>query len=383
MRSSRTKAMVILIALFVGVGPAAQPAAPPAPIPDSVRSEIRAIAKEHLQRLGETYRVHFDRDRNLLYISALDDEHLKETMKLLSGFSDAFHRMLKTSNAPWIITIVLPTAEDYRSLAANENVRGFYEPSKRTLTSIDRGRVLVHEFTHALHHADAAASKQFHPVWVCEGLATLFESCTITPSRLDPRVDARLLKLQEAIRLKRTIPLQRLLTMKHPAFISDANLCYAQARYLMLYLVRQDKLPRWYQLYKKGFSKDPSGTHALEEIFGKNISRIEKEWMEWAAKLQLPLGERASTRARLGLQLQDTSSGAEVVGMLPGSAAQRAGRIKVGDIIVAFNGHETTNAAEVVGAIQAAGAMQTVTVQLRRRGRKITVHQPLGSPKTL
>ena len=52
-----------------------------------------------------------------------------------------------------------------------------------------------------------AASRQTHPVWLMEGLATLYESAAITPDGLAPQLDTRLLSLQQALRAKKLIPL--------------------------------------------------------------------------------------------------------------------------------------------------------------------------------
>jgi S1-C subfamily serine protease len=69
-----------------------------------------------------------------------------------------------------------------------------------------------------------------------------------------------------------------------------------------------------------------------------------------------------------------------VAGVLPGSAARRAGRVRVGDLIEQFNGHSVRTPADLVGAIRAARALQTVKIQLVRHGRRMTVIQPLGAP---
>jgi hypothetical protein len=331
-------------------------------------------------RLGSGYSRVADRERKLYYVSALDAEHFAMTAGLLGKFSDAFNETLRAQRPQWRIIILLPTVEDYRRLAPTKDVVGFYRPSDRTLISIDRGRVLIHEFTHALHHADAAAADQQHPVWIWEGLGSLFDASMIGPSGLQPQVDLRLLPLQSAIRSEKTIPLARLLTLKPDAFTRQSELCYSEARYLLLYLHRQGRLSEWYETYKAGFRNDSTGKDALEKVLGKRLERIEEEWEDWVKKLQLPWGERQAGRARLGLRLQDTRNGVKVAGFVEGGAAERAGRIQKGDILLRVNGYKLANTAHAIGAIHSAGAMQTVTIELKRHGRRMTVHQPLGAP---
>ena len=344
--------------------------------------QARAAAAAQLARLGEGYEVRFDSARRLVFVSALDEEHFRQTARLVAKFSDAIRKTLDLSPPTSLVTVVLPTAEDYAELRPGEEVTGFYTPADRTLISLDRGRVLVHEFTHALHHADAAAARQQHRVWVWEGLATLCDASNITPGGvLDPQVDVRVVALQKAIRRAQTIPLEKLVDLTPGEFHARAELCYAEARYLMLYLHERDKLPAFYAAYKGGFEDDPTGRIALEDVLGRRLGDIEDDWETWALELEMPWGELRSGEARLGLGLQDTPQGAKVVSLAPGSAAERAGRIHVGDIVLAFNGVPTSCAAEVVGAVQACGANQTVNVELRRRGRQITIQQPLGAPR--
>ena len=66
------------------------------------------------------------------------------------------------------------------------------------------------------------------------------------------------------------------------------------------------------------------------------------------------------------------------MGFTPGGAAERSGRLKIGDIIEKFNGLAIRNPAEFVAAVRSAGANRTVTIQLLRSGKRTTVRQPLS-----
>ena len=341
------------------------------------------IAKAQLQRFGKGYNARVDRNRHIVYVSALDDGHLKQTIQLLSAFTDAYRRTLPSEKPAWNVTVALPATEDYRKLTLPfANCVGFYNHGNRRLVSIDRGRTLVHEFTHALHHADTAVARQVHPIWVCEGLATLFEASEITPSGLKPKLDRRLPTLQRALKAKKAIALQRLLTMGREPFLKDAALAYAQVRYVMFYVHHRGRLADWYKRYKATFTHDPNGVKALEAALGNRLFQIEPAWRTWVLAQRMPSSEIRTQQARLGLQLQNDSRGVKVVGLLPGSSAKLSGRILVGDVIEQFNGHRTSNPAELVGAIRAAGALQTVKVQLLRHGRRTIVLQPLGAPSS-
>lgn len=370
-RTLHTAATLLCVALLVsGLSSAAEP--------EALQAEATKIAREQLQRFGKGYTASIDPSRRLIFVSALDDKHLRRTVGMLAGYADALRKELFNRRAQWNITIVLPTADDYKPLAPRADASGFYRPADHTLISVDRGRVLLHEFTHALHHADAAP--QMHPIWIAEGLAALYENCNFGPTSIDAQVDWRLPLLQEAIRTKKAIPLHRLLKMDRKPFLARADLCYAQARYLMLYLQQRNLLRQWYQAYKAGYEDDATGRKAIESQLKKNLFAIESDWHKWVGLLKAPWGEGRAGRGRLGLRVQSHSQGVKVMGFIPGSTAEKAGRIQIGDVITKFNGHRTGNPGEFVGAVQAAGANQTVKVELLRHGRRMTVMQTLGAP---
>jgi hypothetical protein len=337
------------------------------------------VSKEQLQKFGKAYTAEIDNTRHLIYISALDAKHLAETRTLLGNFTDAYRRTLKDSAMPSAVTIILPTVEDYAPLAPAKDVIGFYRHQDRTLISVDRERVLLHEYTHAMHSADFEAARQIHPIWVREGLATLFEDSNITQSGLQPRVDIRLLTVQKAIRDKSVIGLDKLIAMGDKAFTKDARLCYAQSRYLMLYLFQKGKLPAWYTKYKADFANDPSGLKTLESVMGSPVASIQQPWEDWVMSLKLPKDEAASQSPRIGADFQDSPKGVKVTSLTHNGAAEHAGRLKVGDIIESFNGKDVKRLSELLAALRATRPMETVTIGIVRQGEHIKIEQTLGS----
>ena len=379
-RSNRIAAMTAACAVLWALAPVA-PAAPAAEgKAGDLDAQAQQTAAEQLAAFGKGYRARVDGSRRVVFVSALDDRHLDKTLQLLTAFTDAFRRTLGASEPAWNVTVVLPIVDDFNRLQKPfPDCVGFYDPRTRRLVSIDRGRTLLHEFTHALHHADAAAAGQSHPLWVTEGLATLFETSRITPSGLEPETDGRLLSVRKAVFNKKPIPLKDLLTMGPQAFMKDAALAYAEARYLMHYLHHRDRLADFYKRFKATCGSDPAGVKALEAALGSRLYVLEPAWHQWVLSLRMPMAEDRSQDARLGLQVQNDARGVKVVGVVPGSAAQLAGRIRVGDVIAKFNGREVTNPVEYIAAVRDAGAMQTVKVELFRHGRPMTVIQPLGA----
>ncbi|MCE5326580.1 MAG: PDZ domain-containing protein [Planctomycetaceae bacterium] len=338
-----------------------------------------AIAAARLKEFGQGYVSHIDRDRRLIYISALDKQNLDDTMSLLADFTDAQRKTLFKEPLPWYVTVILPSVEHYRKLAPKANAVGFYHPASRTLISIDRGRTLLHEYTHALHHADQAAANQLHPIWITEGLATLFEAAEITPEGLKPVADPRLGVVQRAIHTGSCPPLKWLLGCDDKLFMKDPSLTYSQARYVMFYLYQRGQLDAWYATYKEGFAQDPTGQVAMERVLGQAIEGLDRTWKSWAARVEVPAGLRHDYRGRLGIQMNDDTRGVKIISMLPQGAAAQAGRLRVGDVITAYSDKPVRKTAELAAAIRATGELKTVTIQILRNNESITILQPMGT----
>ena len=369
-----------LAALLIAV--AVAPAGETPRTPASLADQAQALAARRLEELGEGYEARVDDTRHILYVHALDETTFQQAAGLLSLLTDEFRRNVHDVELPWNVTILLPTADRYKTMAAEQKLpptaRGFYQPPQRTLVSIDHGRVLLHEFTHALHHAALARGAKAPPAWLAEGLATLFEGSDVADGKLRPVIDIRLLALNKQIKGGTLPSLEKLAGLSYEQFQKAGAPAYAHARYVSLYLYQQGKLPAFFAASLKAGDDDPTCLAALESTVG-SIERFERDWRKWAEGLKLPVAEKAAHKASLGLEFRQAEAGVEVAAVVEGSAAAVAGRIEKGDIIKSFNGRKISNTLELSAAIRAAGAKQTVTVELVRRGQSLTVQQPLAS----
>ena len=121
------------------------------------------------------------------------------------------------------VTIVVPSLADYKKLVRMPGVGGFYNNEAKILIAQHLGQVMTHEFTHALHAADRAPLGQEHPIWLAEGLASMYEAATFEGKNRDeliPHDNFRLTWLQNAARGHSLLPLAHVLKMKQPEFIS-------------------------------------------------------------------------------------------------------------------------------------------------------------------
>jgi hypothetical protein len=349
--------------------------------PADLAKEAKRIAADALKRLGEGYASRIDAKRHIVYVSAVDPKALAHTMKLLGGYSDALRRTIFTRPVRWNVTVVLPTVRDYRRFVPLAKAHGIYHTRSRTLFSISFSNVLIHEFTHALHHNDQAGRNQSHPIWLVEGLATLFQGSELKDGKAVVGVDATLVRLQGALADERAHALGDLLAMDQRQFMAEEELTYAEARYLMLYLHRRGKLSAFYSAYTGGYRADRSGAKALAATLGKPLAEVEKNWRKWVMSLEPPWRPLRQPRAFLGVKMRQADGGVEVAGFLPNSPADRAKRLKVGDVIISLAGQAVRTPRQLTRAVQDAKPGHIVDIEVIRGDRTAVVKQLLGATR--
>lgn len=153
---------------------------------------------------------------------------------------------------------------------------------------------LVHEMTHALMAADFPRA----PIWISEGLASLYEQCRVENNRLLGEQNWRLPELQKAVARSGLTPLTALLASDTGQFRAmRESLNYAQSRYFCLYLQEKNVLREVYTRFRDNAGKDPSGAQTLEAILGKPLAQIEADWLQWVARQQWDSGIAPSAAA--------------------------------------------------------------------------------------
>ena len=81
--------------------------------------------------------------------------------------------------------------------------------------------------------------------------------------------------------------------------------------------------------------------------------------------------------AYVGVKILDVSGGARITTIVKGSPAAKAG-LKVGDVVIAFNGNAINSADDLTAAVFHAKSGQTVTVTIRRHGETKHLSMTLG-----
>jgi hypothetical protein len=275
------------------------------------RSAAQREVSRWRERFGaERYRYESDEALNLHFATALDERLHRRMVKMLQTQAEEQIRSLFAGAPREAVFIAIPTRQDAREFFAElarrdkafdqPGVAGVYEHRPRRLVSADTGASLRHEFTHAMHYGDMERLGQSHPLWIQEGLATLYEDYDFTAEdRLVFLPNERDSTIQELLRTGEALPWRALMALEPREFMRRPQELYPQVRSIFRYVAARRKLTDWYRAYTKSFEIDRSGARAFEEVFGTSLAEIERGWRQWALDggVRIP-AERISERVR-------------------------------------------------------------------------------------
>ena len=164
---------------------------------------------------------------------------------------------------------------------------GFYRRRENVmLMNVGTGTgTLVHELVHALIAPDFPTV----PGWFNEGLASLYEQCSIgrDGKTITGHTNWRLPALKQAIRKNELRPLRELIEDDNFYDPRHVGMNYAQARYLLMYLQEQDLLTSYYARFRDNAADDPTGLTTLEAVAAPaGLEPFEKAWRAWVMKQQ-------------------------------------------------------------------------------------------------
>ena len=264
----------------------------------SHKDQIRhQAAQQILARLksdfGEKYVYDVDEEHKFVFAVHSDLTGLHELERMIRAEAESQWRLIFSHKPDEFIRIVVASPVDFAKREHRPGVQGWYADSTRTLLVKRVGPVLRHDLTHALHAADQRALDQEHPVWLSEGLASLFENARIEPlpgggEELIPADTWRLAAVQTAARTHELIPLAQLLKLDRAAFTARATLAYGESASLLLYLYEHQMLKRFYHAYTSGYAQDPTGRQALESVTGKPLPELQDTWTAWMRRRSAP-----------------------------------------------------------------------------------------------
>jgi len=160
---------------------------------------------------------------------------------------------------------------------------GYFKPERWTIVAnagTGMGTV-VHELTHALVRFDFPRI----PDWFDEGLASLYEQCSLAGGDIRGLVNWRLPVLQEAIRQRRVPTLEGLVRTAHFRGPGE-GVRYAYARYFCLYLQERGLLGRFYRRFRDHHAEDPTGERSLQVVLGNRpLQHVHRDFLAWVQGL--------------------------------------------------------------------------------------------------
>ena len=161
---------------------------------------------------------------------------------------------------------------------------GYFRHDNIMVMNVGTGTgTLVHELTHALIKPDFPQV----PSWFNEGLASLYEQCSLSADgSIKGHENWRLAGLQKAIRGEKLRSFSELI--EDPKFYREdlVGVNYAQARYLMFYLQQKKLLAKYYAAFRDGAKDDPTGLTTLKKIIEPQaLGDFENDWKAWVMEL--------------------------------------------------------------------------------------------------
>ncbi len=344
----------------------------------SVERVYKALASRGID--PKIYKTMHDKERNFVYMHTRSDADLAEIRKSLDQYGEWLWKHLLQNRPQDPIYIVLLNAADTKKVFPG-GAGGVFNGGSNVLLCGDipgwkltRTSVVMHEFTHALHFADAAARRQTHPFWLVEGLSTLFETAKHEPDKVTPLQSQRLGILQGAIRGKQSIPWAKLMAMDHPTFMQHAIVAYAQARYMLFYMLEKGLLKKFYDEYteKQNYGDDKSALRTVEVVFGKPIDEVERDWKQWV------LAQKVPQVPFLGVRTKEDKGKLVVEDITAKSPADNAG-MKKGDVIATLDGHPADDPGDLMEAIGGKNVGDEIAVQVQREGKTLDLKVKLAA----
>jgi len=315
--------------------------------------------------LGEQYLYDVDEAHKLVFAVALDrtaEEMLKSDLLAIEAAEES---EVFSHPSDEFIRIVIPSEADFPGVVPAPHLGGDYDDTTRTAVSMRLGQYMTHEFTHALHAADQHALGQEHPVWLSEGLASLYEAAEIDGAKLIPHDNSRLPSVRFAARSGEIIALGKLLALSREDFNNRPNLAYGEAGCLLRFLQERGMLKPFYDAYTSGYNADPTGRLALQQVSGLQLPALQKEFVQWIEDRSDPAAATRPGGPLLRLTLSEGIDGLRVTNIGASSPAA-SGDLRSGDVLTGIDGKEVRDRATMERIVGGHAAGDKIQLRVRR-----------------
>ncbi|MBM4052655.1 MAG: PDZ domain-containing protein [Planctomycetes bacterium] len=317
-------------------------------------------------RFTSGYRVFPDGVTNTILVTTQDPTSRSELMSMLAEMTQNQVGRLFGKGLAQPVAVIVASGADGEGDGLTASRAGRYEHGMRRLLTRDTGATLRHEFTHALHFAHMERVNQVHPIWLREGLATVFETYrTRDDGSFEFLPNERADAAMQLLATGAAPALRRLLTMPEDDFQKDGESTYPLVRSLMEYTASRGAVERLYAEAVAGFRDDPTCTRALERALGCSLEEIERAWAAWARERGTQGFSTDPTQPSIGVTTEDHPDGARIVRFVTKSAARDAG-LRPGDVIVGVDSEPVRSVRELGVALTRSPRNETLAIRFRR-----------------
>ncbi|MEE2681632.1 MAG: PDZ domain-containing protein [Planctomycetota bacterium] len=322
---------------------------------------------EWKQRHGESYRFESLADQRLHVASTLPEEARREMMDMLRNQGRYLSEELFGMIQPDWVFVLIPSRSDARSFDLDDRTAGWYEHSRRMLTTADIGASLRHEFVHVLHWGHMDRLQQRHPMWIQEGLASLFEEYELRDDGRSIRFkpNERHNVVYELVVKGQTPPWRRMFSLNTTQFMRSANRLYPITRSILEYIASKGLLVDWYRNLTQNWTMDQTGVLAMETTFGRPIDEIEASWILWVKSRGRFDDSIGRGDASIGIQAENDVDGCRVTLVHEGSGASDAD-IRPGDVIVRMGAQSVRSTRELMLEVARRSTGEIVVIRVRR-----------------
>lgn len=315
----------------------------------------------------EGYSYESDAGHRLHFGSTLTEQAHKEMTQMLGLQADQMESSLFGSlQSDWIFVLV-PSQDDQSIFSIDETTTGWYEHSRRMLVTRDIGSSLRHEFAHVLHWGHMDRVGQRHPMWIQEGLASLYEEYALdnNAERIKFRPNERhnvALQLVSA----GEVPSWRVLFSIEPVrFMRGAERNYALVRSIFEFIASSGKLEEWYRNLVDTWHEDNNGILAVERTYGRSLESIERSWQQWLRDRGRFDDSIEPGDATIGVTAEEAPDGCVVTKVIRGSGAFEAG-MREQDVIVKVGSQPVRSTRELMLSIARRKVGEVVIIRIRR-----------------
>ena len=318
----------------------------------------------------DRYHYEVDEERHFVYALPLDAEARAIVRTTVETHADAMIALLFDGPPEEPVLIAVADVPEQRKILGGPSNPGRYDHPERRVVVADTGPSLRHELTHALHygHMERMRLRKGHPLWLQEGLATLFEHVDLgADDALTFLPDSRMRIAWRRARSHALEPVANMTALDAETFMKDARRRYPEARAFCMFLAERGLLAEWYDAFCENFETDPTGLESLTDIFDADAKNIDTSFRDWVVAQGDPGTAPADGDATLGIArtVSALPDGVRIGRLAVGAAIRNAG-VRTGEDVLMVDGQVTPTEGELSWVLARLEPGMTVPVHVRR-----------------